>query len=163
MVDTFVLVALPGSGDEIQGIKRGIVEIAHVVVVNKADGDNVARAEIQARELSSALSCVASRGPGTDHEVPTVSAVTGRGMDAFVAKLDHHHAELVRTGELARVRADQTRHAIVARAEEEAVALLDAFLRDHAGDVDALTKDVAAGRTTSGRGASALLARFRGS
>lgn len=161
MVDTFVLVALPGSGDEIQGIKRGIVEIAHVVVVNKADGDNVARAEIQARELSSALSCVASRGPGTDHEVPLVSAVTGTGMDVLVQKLDHHHAELARTGELGRIRADQTRHAIVSRAEEEVVAMLDAFLRERAADVDAIARDVAEGRSTSGRAAGALVAKFR--
>lgn len=157
IVDTFVLVALPGSGDEIQGIKRGIVEIAHVVVVNKADGDNVARAEAQAREFSNALACVASRGPGTDSDVGLVSAVTGDGVAALLAKLDHHHAELVRTGELERVRVAQTRHAITAQAEEEIVLALRARLAAEHDAVDALVQDVGAARTTTGRAALSLV------
>src|SRR5690606_29056494 len=55
MVDTFVVLLLSGAGDELQGIKRGVLELAHVLAITKADGDNAPRAEVAARQLETAL------------------------------------------------------------------------------------------------------------
>ena len=55
MVDVFVIVAIPGAGDELQGIKRGLLELADIIAVNKADGDNVERASRAAIEYRTAL------------------------------------------------------------------------------------------------------------
>src|SRR5690606_36315096 len=75
MVDSFVLLWLPSSGDELQGIKRGIVELADVVVVNKADGERVPAAERAAAEIAAALRYLAPATPGWTTPVLTASAL----------------------------------------------------------------------------------------
>ncbi|QGF23544.1 methylmalonyl Co-A mutase-associated GTPase MeaB [Raineyella fluvialis] len=81
MVDTFLLIALTGAGDQLQGIKRGILELADLIAVNKADGDNVTEARVTARELSIAMKLISSDPDSRRSPVLTCSAYTGDGLD----------------------------------------------------------------------------------
>ena len=80
LVDLFVLVVAPGGGDELQGIKRGIMELADLVVVNKADGDLLPAAQRAAGDLGSALHMVRPKRPGWEVPVLLVSALEGDGV-----------------------------------------------------------------------------------
>jgi LAO/AO transport system kinase len=80
MVDCFLVLLLAGAGDELQGIKKGILELADVLAVNKADGDNRARAEAARREFSRALHYLAGPAGAWQQQVLACSAVTGEGI-----------------------------------------------------------------------------------
>jgi len=107
MVDFFLVLMLPGAGDELQGIKKGIIEIADALAVNKSDGDNVARATRAAAEYRGALRLFRHTSANWDPPVLTVSALEGRGMDAVWAVVEEHRATLGATGELAGKRREQ--------------------------------------------------------
>lgn len=81
MVDFFLLVLLPGAGDELQGIKKGSVEIADALVINKADGDNVNRAELTASQYRNALHYILPSTEGWETKVKTCSALNSLGVD----------------------------------------------------------------------------------
>lgn len=90
MVDTYLILMLARSGDQLQGIKKGILELAHVIAVNKADGDNAGEARVTARELSIAMKLVSSAD--SDRRVPvlTCSALHKIGLEeVWQAVLDH--------------------------------------------------------------------------
>uniref|UniRef100_S0DEZ1 GTPase n=1 Tax=termite gut metagenome TaxID=433724 RepID=S0DEZ1_9ZZZZ len=109
MVDTFLLVTLARAGDQLQGIKRGILEMADIITVNKADGDNEAASRIAARELKSAMKLITSDPNARRPPVLTSSSYTGVGlMDVWQAVLDHR-AYLEESGGLAERRARQQR------------------------------------------------------
>jgi LAO/AO transport system kinase len=90
MVDSFLFLTLARTGDQLQGIKRGILEIADVIAVNKADGPGAADARKAARELAGAIRML--RGHGEDWDVPvlTCAGLTGEGLDEVWAKLVEH-------------------------------------------------------------------------
>ncbi len=104
LVDSFLLLTLAGAGDELQGIKRGILELVDVVCVNKADGDNVARAARAATEMLAALRLL--RGADCPR-VLTTSALSGAGIDEAWAALSEHHAKMRASGRLERRRREQ--------------------------------------------------------
>ncbi len=81
MVDFFLLLKLPGAGDELQGIKRGIIEMADAIVINKADGDNLKRARIAAVEFSRALHLYPPKENGWVPKVLSCSALKNTGLD----------------------------------------------------------------------------------
>jgi len=90
MTDFFLVLMLPGAGDELQGIKKGVVELADMIAVNKADGDNVRRAKAAAAEYRAALHILNPRSPHWSPPVTTYSALTGDGVaDLWSAVLDH--------------------------------------------------------------------------
>ncbi len=105
MVDTFALLVLARAGDELQGIKRGILEIADVVAVNKADGPDQLVAERAARELTSALRLL--RDPDGRPPVLACSGLTNAGLGDVWAAISAHHAALAATGELVEKRRRQ--------------------------------------------------------
>lgn len=107
MVDIFVVVALPGAGDELQGIKRGLLELADIIAVNKADGDNVHRAERAAIEYRTALHILAAGNPEWSPVVLTVSAKDNTGLGELWAKIEERHAAVKSSGALTRRRSDQ--------------------------------------------------------
>jgi LAO/AO transport system kinase len=107
MVDIFVVVALPGAGDELQGIKRGLLELADIIAVNKCDGDNVERALRAAVEYKTGLHILAAGNPGWSPSVLTVSAKENSGLDELWSKIKQRHAELATSGDLAKRRAQQ--------------------------------------------------------
>jgi LAO/AO transport system kinase len=100
MVDTFLFLTLARTGDALQGIKRGILELADVIAVNKADGPGEKDAVRAARELASALRML--RGPDNGWEVPvlTCSAATGARVDEVWRKVVDHQDQLDSSGEL---------------------------------------------------------------
>lgn len=80
LVDCVLLVLMPGGGDEIQGMKRGLLELADLVAINKADGADLARADAARQELAGALALVGETGAGPTTRVVTVSALENRGV-----------------------------------------------------------------------------------
>jgi GTPase len=107
MVDVFVVVAIPGAGDELQGIKRGLLELADIIAVNKADNDNVERANRAATEYRAALHILAASNAAWQPAVLTLSARDNKGLDALWEKIKECHATLSDSGVLEGRRADQ--------------------------------------------------------
>lgn len=95
MVDFFLLLLISGAGDELQGIKRGIMEMADGIVVNKADGDNLAKANRAKAECESALHLFPPAASGVEPKVLTCSALTGSGIDE-TWKMITNHLEIIR-------------------------------------------------------------------
>src|SRR5712671_7225681 len=90
MTDFFLALMLPGAGDELQGIKKGLVELADMIAVNKADGDNLKRAQAAAAEYRAALHILTPRSPNWSPPVVTYSALTGDGIaELWATVLDH--------------------------------------------------------------------------
>jgi len=104
MVDTFVFLTLARTGDQLQGIKRGILELADVIAVNKADGDRLAEARGAARELAGALRMVHGRDAAP--AVVTCSGLTGDGVDTVWGEVLDHRTRLGAEG-LAQKRSHQ--------------------------------------------------------
>jgi LAO/AO transport system kinase len=105
MVDTFLFLTLARTGDQLQGIKKGILEIADVIAVNKADGDREQEAKSAARELAGALRLVHGKGEWAP-TVVTCSGLTNVGVDTVWEKVEEHRAHLGEDG-LAAKRANQ--------------------------------------------------------
>src|ERR1700743_668721 len=101
MVDTFVLLTLARAGDQLQGIKKGVLELADIVVVNKADGDHLADARSAARELTSAIRLIYPREMLWRPPVLTMSALEGMGLAEMWETVEKHHEVLTDAGELA--------------------------------------------------------------
>ncbi len=104
MTDSFLVLMLPGAGDELQGIKKGVLELANVIGVNKADGDNVARARAAATSLKAALHITAG------NEAPpvlTYSALTGGGITELWETVTAHRKKLETSGALTEKRRAQ--------------------------------------------------------
>jgi LAO/AO transport system kinase len=107
MTDLFLALMLPGAGDELQGIKKGLVELADMIAVNKADGDNVGRAKAAAAEYRAALHILTPRSPNWTPPVLTYSALTGGGIEDLWAKVLDHRERMSASGELAQRRREQ--------------------------------------------------------
>jgi LAO/AO transport system kinase len=102
MTDTFLLLALARTGDQLQGIKKGVLELADVVAVNKADGEHAIEAQKAARELAGALRLLGAPAEGVwSPPVLTCSALTGDGLEELWQELDRHLAAMTASGELA--------------------------------------------------------------
>ena len=107
MTDFFLVLMLPGAGDELQGLKKGIVELADMIAVNKADGDNIERAKLAAAEYRAALNILVPRSPTWSPPVTTYSALTGKGIAELWAQVLEHKAKMTAAGELAARRREQ--------------------------------------------------------
>ena len=99
MVDMFLCLMLPGAGDELQGIKKGILEIADLIAVNKADGDNKIKAMQAASEYRAALHILTPQSPNWSPPVLTVSGLTGEGLDTLWETVCKHRDVLCESGE----------------------------------------------------------------
>jgi LAO/AO transport system kinase len=107
MVDVFVVVGIPGAGDELQGIKRGLLELADIIAVNKADGDQIERAKRAAMEYRTGLHILAAGNPNWSPAVLTVSARDNAGLEELWSKIEERFAALKASGALAERRAEQ--------------------------------------------------------
>ena len=107
MTDFFLVLMLPGAGDELQGLKKGVVELADMIAVNKADGDNVKRAKAAAAEYRAALHILTPRSPDWTPPVVTYSALTGEGIAQLWTTVLDHRARVSKSGELAARRREQ--------------------------------------------------------
>jgi LAO/AO transport system kinase len=145
MVDIFVLLVSPGGGDDLQGIKRGVMELADLVLVTKTDGDLVKAASRAASDYQAALHLMRPKYPGISAQVMKVSALEGVGIAAVWDTLRELHENLAARGDLGRLREDQARRWF--RAEVQAV-LGEAISGDAAAARQArqVEADVIAGR-----------------
>ena len=107
MVDFFLVLMLAGAGDELQGIKKGILELADMVAVNKADGDNAQRAAAAAREYQIALHLTAPASPHWTPPVLTCAGLTGEGVETLWSQVEQHRRLLSESGDLERRREEQ--------------------------------------------------------
>jgi LAO/AO transport system kinase len=160
MVDCFVLLLSPAGGDELQGIKRGIVEQADLVLINKADGDLLAAANLARADYDGALHLLRPAHAAWTPEVLTCSALHGLGIEEVWDAVRRHRHALEAAGELAARRARQTRSWLWAEVQ---AGLIDALR----GDADTrvllehMEAAVSEGRRLPSHAARELIARFR--
>src|SRR6202521_271702 len=107
MTDFFLALMLPGAGDELQGIKKGLVELADMIAINKADGDNIKRANLAAAEYRAALHILSPRSPNWTPPVLTYSALTGNGVAELWQQVLLHRERMDKSGEFAARRRQQ--------------------------------------------------------
>ena len=107
MTDFFLVLMLPGAGDELQGLKKGVVEIADMIAINKADGDNLKRAKAAAAEYRAALHILNPPSPNWSPPVVTYSALTGDGVAALWGSVLDHRDRMTKAGELDARRREQ--------------------------------------------------------
>jgi LAO/AO transport system kinase len=161
MVDFFLLLELTGAGDELQGIKRGILELADLISINKADGENLEAAEHARADLERALNILRPRGAGGwTPRVVTSSCLSGAGLDEIWEIIGEHHALLSADGELERRRRHQLLDWMWSLVDEG----LRSAVREHeevASKVENLEHEVLDGRITPTAAAEEILERFR--
>ncbi|SFJ43765.1 methylmalonyl Co-A mutase-associated GTPase MeaB [Bradyrhizobium sp. cf659] len=107
MTDFFLALMLPGAGDELQGIKKGLVELADMIAINKADGDNLKRANITAADYRGALHILSPRSEHWHPPVETYSALTGNGIAKIWQKVLDHRKAMNASGDFAARRREQ--------------------------------------------------------
>ena len=161
MVDTFLLLGLARAGDQLQGIKRGVLEIADLVAITKADGDRVADAREAARDLAGALRLVYAGSGGWVPPVVTCSGLTGEGVEELWTLVARHREFLGARG-IAEKRAAQRWELTQTLVRD---ALLGRLRTSPAVTAvrDGLRPEVLAGRTSPVGAAEQLLAAFDGS
>ena len=160
MVDFFLVLVQPGAGDALQGIKKGVLELADGLVVNKADNDQAAAAERARAAHGEALSLLRPSSPHWRPRVLTASAHTGHGIEAVWQMVQEHRAALLATGELDARRREQSRAWMWSLVEE---GLRSAFRRhpEVSARIAGLERDVEDQRTTPAAAARELLDAFR--
>ncbi|EKD39392.1 MAG: hypothetical protein ACD_75C00425G0006 [uncultured bacterium] len=107
MVDFFLVLMIAGAGDELQGIKKGVLEVADAIVINKADGDNIVRAEMARKEYQTALHMLMPFSPSWTPPVLTCSAIEKTGIDKIWETIQEHRQKLTVSGEMAEKRRTQ--------------------------------------------------------
>jgi len=149
MTDFFLVLALPGAGDELQALKKGVVELADMIAVNKADGDNLPRAKLAASQYGAALHILLPQSPNWSPPVVTCSALTGDGIATLWQHVLDHRRRLTASGELAARRGEQQVKWMWTMLEERLFAPLrtDRALKAALPRIEA---DVAAGRVAPG-------------
>ena len=161
MVDFFLVMMIAGAGDELQGIKRGILELADLVAVNKADGDNLVRAQRARQELETAAHFLQPVSPHWKPPVLCVSALEGTGLPELWQQVQEHRRVLDSHGELAVKRQRQQLRWVWAMVEEQLLASLRGHPQVRAS-LPALERDVLDGRLTPTLAARSILESFGG-
>jgi LAO/AO transport system kinase len=157
MVDFFLLLLLPGAGDELQGIKKGVMEMADAVLINKADGENRFRAQQALAEYEGALHYQQPATPSWKTAVALCSALTGEGVPEAWKIIQRFYDQLEPSGIIAKRRQQQALDWLASLIHDE---LLRRFYRDPAvrARLPALQEALARGQTTAVRAANELLA-----
>jgi len=107
MVDFFLVLMIAGAGDELQGIKKGVLEVADAIVINKADGDNILRAELAQKQYQTALHMLMPSSPNWSPPVLTCSSTEHKGINKIWQTILDHKTRLTDTGEMAEKRQAQ--------------------------------------------------------
>ena len=161
MVDMFVLILPPAAGDELQGIKRGVIELADLVLVNKADSEFTTAAHRSVSDYASALGLI--RPPTAEWQVPVraVSALEGTGIREVWKDVERFRAALAETGAWSRRRSEQARSALWSEIGD---SLLDRFrvsptVAERLADLE---REVVAGTRSPSAVARTMLAAFLG-
>jgi LAO/AO transport system kinase len=157
MVDCFILLTVAGTGDSLQGIKRGVLELADIVAVNKADGERAEESARAARELADALHLFDTSGSSWTPRVLTCSGRDGTGLEALWETVSEHRTALAESGLLAEKREEQLRNWMWAMVRERLLDRLrtDGAVRSLAPELEAELK---ARTLTPTQGAQRILA-----
>jgi LAO/AO transport system kinase len=158
MTDCFLALMLPGAGDELQGIKRGLLELVDVIAVNKADGPTQSAADLAAQQYRQALQSLSSRADDAP-AVLTCSALHHDGVGAIWDAVERRHARLAASGELAERRRRQNLRWLWALVEDQ----LRQAVHTHPvvrGIRDDLEREVLAGTTPAAAAARRILEAF---
>jgi LAO/AO transport system kinase len=146
LVDFFLLLMLAGAGDELQGIKRGIMELAHALVITKADGDNCQKAKNAALEYKSALHLFPAMENGWTPQVSTCSALQNTGVEQILETITKFDAQMLSSGWKIKNRKDQNNYWLHLKIKEElGNKKYNALLAE--GKLKLLEKELATGKT----------------
>jgi len=156
MVDFFLVLMLAGAGDELQGIKKGVLELADAIAINKADGDNITNAKKAKLEYKTALSLLTPSSKNWSPPVLTCSAVTLDGIEHIWQTILDHRKKLEASGELAQKRSKQALDWMWALVEE---GLIDRFYKNPGVEksLPKIVKSVEDGKTGPTNAAHKLL------
>ena len=159
MVDLFLLLLVPGAGDELQGIKKGIVEMADLLAVNKADGDAISTAKRAKKEYQNALHLMPPRESGIIPKVMTCSALTSDGIDAIWERLLDYQSILKKNGFFEKRRQTQALYWLHQQIE---TGLKDSFYQNKTitERIKEIEKEVLSGKRNSFSAADELLRLF---
>ena len=160
MTDLFVLLASPGGGDDLQGIKRGVMELADVLIVTKADGDLLPAANRAAADYQAALHLMRPKHPGLIPKVLKVSSLESKGIAQAWSEMEAIHAALRTADRLTRLRGEQARRWFWSEVQ---TVLSETILADEtlAAHANALENEVASGGALPYTAARALIRSFR--
>ncbi len=122
MVDFFLLIIMPGGGDELQGIKRGVMELADLIVVNKSDGNNLERAQLTKVEYSNAIRYLSTPTEGWEREVISVSALEKKGIGEIIKIAENFINTIRRSGLFLERRGEQS--------FQRTISMVEDFLKD---------------------------------
>ena len=160
MVDFFLLLMLAGAGDELQGIKRGIMEMADCIAITKADGSNTRACDLAAREYRNALHLFPKNENGWEPRVLTVSAMENRGIEPLWSTIQEFEALTRENGHFEEKRRNQSRHWMMQSIQEQ---LIDRFYEDpgRREQIRQMEDQVLKGELTPFQAAQALMDRYQ--
>ncbi|MBY0512099.1 MAG: methylmalonyl Co-A mutase-associated GTPase MeaB [Rhodospirillaceae bacterium] len=159
MVDFFLVLMIAGGGDELQGIKKGVLEIADMIAITKADGDNENRARITAADYQHAMRIVTPASPTWIAPVITVSSLQNKGLDTLWEHIQNHKKLLAASGEFDGKRRAQMLRWMWAMVEDRLMTTLKSEPAVKTL-VPALEKDIAAGKLTPALAVERILKAF---
>jgi LAO/AO transport system kinase len=157
MVDFFLLLMLAGAGDELQGIKRGIMEMADAIIINKADGNNIDKAKLARQEYSNALHLFPATASGWEVPVEICSALENTGIEIIWKIVERYRSSMtVDNNYFHQKRREQTVHTMY---DSINLQIRDRFYRNDAvkKKIESLEKDVLAGKISAYQAAAELL------
>lgn len=161
LVDFFLLIQITGAGDELQGIKKGIIELADLIVINKADGDNIQKAEVAKNDIARVLHYVQHATPGWQTRAMTSSALSGTNISKIWSIVEDFRKLTEGNGEFEKRRSNQQLEWLDSLLQN---ALNNLFFSDH--DIHAMYKklkiDILSGKQTPALAASQLIDMFKG-
>lgn len=160
MVDFFLLIMIAGAGDELQGIKRGIMEMADGIVINKADGSNIQKAKRAQAEFASALHLFPPSLSGWTPKVSTCSSLYQTGISEVWDMVGDYHSFVSKNGFLASRRKDQSRYWMYEALRE---GIYEQVFSDPAmqAELKILEESIARGECTSHMAASTILNKYK--
>lgn len=161
VTDLFLLLIAPGGGDDLQGIKRGVMELADIIAVNKADGELLSAANHTAADYRSALHLMRPKWPGHTTEVLLCSALRNTGLDELAKSIKSLHDALTTDDIIDRRRADQRRTSFWSEVAESLLkaVLAEPAIHEHSGTLEKLVSD---GTMSPRRAAHELIERSVG-
>ncbi len=162
MVDFFLVLMLMGAGDELQGIKKGVLEIADMIAVNKADGANKDRANKSAAEYRGALNILTPVSPNWSPPVITISGLENDGLDHLWQEIQRHHEAMTGSGEFKENRQNQQVRWMWSLLEDSLMMRLRAN-PDADAEIETAERDVRSGVVTAAGAAEGLLGLLEGS
>jgi LAO/AO transport system kinase len=161
MVDFFLLLMLAGAGDELQGIKRGIMEMADAIVINKADGDNIPKAELAAREYKNALHLFPPSASGWIPRVMTASSAEGKSIPEILEMIEDYQVKAKASGYFDQRRREQSLQAFTDAVEE---VIRQKFYHNEfiAKRLNSIQQDILAGKISPYAAAQELIEIYSG-